>query len=94
MLKGIENARPGLKFYIRRRHTVKRYKDKIYRYEYRELIQTYRDPLDKSQVVSKFIAFLGKVPVKREKLQRVKRLLMGRYSVDDIALALREVEDP
>ena len=92
MLKGIENARPGLKFYIRRRHTVKHYQSKTYRYEYRELIQTYRDPRDKSRVVSQFIAFLGKPPVKPEKLQHIKRLLMGRYCVNDIALALQQAE--
>lgn len=92
MLKGIENAQPGLKFYIRKRHTTKRYKDKTYKYEYRELIQTYRDPADKSRVVSRFIAFLGKPPVQPEKLYRIKRLLMGRYSVNDIAQALRQVE--
>ena len=92
MLKGIENAQPGLKFYIRKRHTIKRYKDRIYKYEYRELIQTYRDPADKSKVVSRFIAFLGKPPIQPEKLQRIKRLLMGTYSIDDIAQALRQVE--
>lgn len=88
MFKGVENFKPGLKLYIRKRKTKKMYKGREYHYLYYELIQTYRDPDDKTRVVSKFIGFLGKKSKTKEHLEKMKRRLLGHYTVSELVAAM------
>ena len=53
-------------------------------YEYYELVETFRDPDDKSRVISKFLAHLGKKEHVRKNLERLKREAAGRFSVERI----------
>ncbi len=88
MFKGVDNFQPGLKLYIRKRKTKKKYKDKIYNYLYYELIQTFRDPKDKSKVVSKFIGFLGKKSTRKDHLEKMRRRLTGQYTLQELTAAM------
>lgn len=97
MFKGVENFQPGLKLYIRKRKAEKHYKDKTYHYLYYELIQTFRDPNDKSRVVSKFIGFLGKKQTRKDHLEKMRRRLTGHYTINDLTkamqIAMQKVKD-
>jgi len=94
MFKGVENFKPGLKLYIRQRNTKKTYKGKTYQYQYCELIQTYRDPNNKTKVVSKFIGFLGKKSKQKEHLEKMRRRLTGHYTVHELTSALGQALKP
>ncbi|MFH0874789.1 MAG: hypothetical protein V1859_02540 [archaeon] len=60
-------------FHIRKKRSVRRYKDKVYVYNYFEIIKTYRDPSDKTRVISEFIGYLGKKKdVSPEKIKEIK----------------------